>query len=108
MHPCHNYHCGNCENTSPELWPHLNYTLEYYNGNDFGVAVSWEQPGMTASQLVFLTRPSDFIITLPTVNRGIGQKNPVIYVTAIKYRFCNWSSCIFFSWSHGVCATADP
>ena len=63
VHPCHNYHCGNCENTSPELGPHLTFTLEYYNKDYFGVAVSWEQPGMTASQLVFLTRPDDFIIS---------------------------------------------
>ena len=44
---CSKYQCspGSCQPTSQNLWPHLNFTLKHYNYDNYGITVSWEQPG---------------------------------------------------------------
>ena len=42
---CSNTHCEDCHDTSRDLWPHLNITLEHYNELKYGIVISWKQPG---------------------------------------------------------------
>lgn len=44
---CSKYRCspGSCQPTSQNLWPHLNFTLKHYNYQNYGITISWEQPG---------------------------------------------------------------
>ena len=46
---CSNAQCENCHDTSKDLWPHLNLTLEHYNERKYGIVISWEQPGNCCS-----------------------------------------------------------
>ena len=41
-----------CQNISRDLWPHLNITLEHYNDRKYGIAISWEQPGIKVIELL--------------------------------------------------------
>ena len=49
---CSNAQCEDCHETSRNLWPHLNITLEHYNKRKYGIVISWEQPGNCCSPLV--------------------------------------------------------
>ena len=42
---CSNTLCEDCHDTSRDLWPHLNITLEHYNELKYGIVISWKQPG---------------------------------------------------------------
>ena len=49
---CNNDWREGCQNISRDLWPHLNITLEHYNDATYGIAISWEQPGIKVSKLL--------------------------------------------------------
>ena len=43
---CNNDWREDCHNISQDLWPHLDITLKHYNNLEYGIVISWEQPGI--------------------------------------------------------------
>ena len=66
---CSNAQCADCHDTSRDLWPHLNITLEHYNERKYGIVITWEQPGNHCSSLASSwSLASEWILLLSSAN----------------------------------------
>ena len=99
---CSNTHCEDCHDTSKDLWPHLNITLEHYNELKYGIVISWKQPGNHCSPSTSgWSQASEWILYHCVVPQSMWQG------------MCCWSQCSQEvggveegTWLVSTCATA--